>query len=153
MRFLELKIPPPAVVALVGLGMWFAAPYGPAVPMAYEVRVTILVVCVLAGGATAVAGELEFRRARTTANPFRPGNARALVTSGIYRYTRNPMYLGLALALLGWAAYLASVPAFLGPVAFVLYLGRFQISPEERILAGKFGQDYAAYAARVRRWL
>jgi protein-S-isoprenylcysteine O-methyltransferase Ste14 len=151
-QFLELKIPPPAVAALIGAGMWYAAQYGPFVQWPLQIRIALLVALALAGGAIALAGEREFRRARTTVNPFRPGNATTLVTSGIYRFTRNPMYAGIALVVLGWAAFLGSALALLGPVAFVLYISRFQIAPEERILSEKFGQAYAEYAARVRRW-
>ena len=107
----------------------------------------------LAGGAIALAGSLEFKRARTTVNPFKPESSTALVTSGIYRFTRNPMYVGLALLLLGWSAFLCSAWALFGPVIFVLYINRFQITPEERVLSAKFGAAYAEYTTRVRRWL
>jgi protein-S-isoprenylcysteine O-methyltransferase Ste14 len=76
-----------------------------------------------------------------------------LVTTGIYHHTRNPMYVGLLLVLLGWVSFLCSVIALLGLVAFVIYITRFQIVPEERVLLAKFGADYAEYLARVRRWL
>lgn len=79
--------------------------------------------------------------------------ASSLVTNGVYRFTRNPMYVGLLLALSGWAAFLSSPSALVYLVAFVLYMNRFQIEPEERVLASRFGADYAAYRTRVRRWL
>jgi len=107
----------------------------------------------LAGGATALAGDLAFKRAETTVNPFKPQNTSSLVTSGVYRFTRNPMYLGLLMVVLGWGAFLCSALALLGPVAFVTYITRFQIVPEERVLLAKFGMTYAAYIGRVRRWL
>ena len=107
----------------------------------------------LSGGILAFAGTRSFKRAQTTINPLRPTNASSLVTSGVYRFTRNPMYLGLLLLLLGWSVYLSSVVALVGPVFLVLYLGRFQIAPEERALTAKFGKDYLDYTSRVRRWL
>lgn len=82
-----------------------------------------------------------------------PGGASSLVQGGIYRFTRNPMYLGFLLVLGGWAVLLANGLAFVGPLAFVAYLNRFQIGPEERALAGLFGPEYAKYRARVRRWV
>jgi protein-S-isoprenylcysteine O-methyltransferase Ste14 len=94
-----------------------------------------------------------FRRFRTTVHPEKPENTTALVMTGIYRLTRNPMYVGVTLALLGWAVWLRVPVALLGPVAFVLYVNRFQIVPEERVLASKFGEAYAAYCRRVRRWV
>jgi protein-S-isoprenylcysteine O-methyltransferase Ste14 len=141
MRALELKVPPPLVAVLIGAAMWFAA------------RQRAFVAIALVGGATALAGDLEFKRARTTINPFKPQNSTALVTSGIYRFTRNPMYLGLTLVLLGWAAFLCWVWALLGPVVFAIYISRFQIAPEERALSAKFGAAYTEYTIRVRRWL
>jgi protein-S-isoprenylcysteine O-methyltransferase Ste14 len=150
---LELKVPPPVVAFLVGAAMWFAAWQRTSLELPLVVRTVAFVVLGLAGGATALAGNLEFRRLRTTVNPFKPENATALVTSGIYRFTRNPMYVGLALLVLGWAAFLCSAWALLGPVVFVLYVSRFQIAPEERVLSAKFGAAYTEYTARVRRWL
>ena len=97
-------------------------------------------------------GLLAFFRRGTTINPLRPAKASALVTGGIYRITRNPMYVGMAFLLAGWAVWLGALWPFLGPVLFVAYLTRFQILPEERILRGKFA-EFDAYATRVRRWL
>lgn len=106
-----------------------------------------------AGLGVGIAGVLAFRRARTTVNPWRPERASALVDTGIYRHTRNPMYLGLLLGLLGWAVYLGSLLALLLALAFVPWMNRFQIGPEERALERIFGDDFAAYRRRVRRWL
>ncbi|MEO8743617.1 MAG: isoprenylcysteine carboxylmethyltransferase family protein [Lysobacteraceae bacterium] len=153
MQALELKIPPPLVVLLVGTAMWFVARTGPSIELSHFARVFAFIVLALVGGVTAIAGEREFKRAKTTANPLKPQNASALVTSGVFRFTRNPMYLGLVLFLLGWAAYLCSAWALVGPVIFVLYISRFQIAPEERILSNLFGTAYADYRSRVRRWL
>ena len=99
------------------------------------------------------AGVLAFLRARTTIHPHRPAHASALVTTGLYRYSRNPMYLALLLVLAGWAVALANGLAFLLLPGFVLSLDRLQIRPEERILRAKFGAAYEAYARSVRRWL
>jgi protein-S-isoprenylcysteine O-methyltransferase Ste14 len=96
---------------------------------------------------------VSFRRAKTTVNPMTPDAASSLVVSGIYRYTRNPMYLGFLLILTGWAALLSNMLALAVLPAFVVFMNRFQISPEERVLASLFPVDYAEYRARVRRWL
>jgi len=101
----------------------------------------------------AVAGVLEFRRARTTVNPTTPQAATSMVRSGIYRHTRNPMYLGMLLVLAAWAAWLANPAALAVLPAFFLYMNRFQIEPEERILAGLFAGEFDAYRRSVRRWL
>jgi len=153
MHFLELKIPPPVAAILIGAAMWLASRSGPSIDLPLLVRGVAFAAISLVGGAAALAGDLAFRRAQTTINPFKPQNTSALVTSGVYRFTRNPMYLGLLLVILGECAFLCSAPALLGPVAFVAYITRFQIVPEERALRAKFGTAYSAYLARVRRWL
>jgi len=98
-------------------------------------------------------GVVSFRRAKTTVNPLRPEASAALVSTGVYSFTRNPMYLGMALVLFAWAAYLSSIWSLVGPVLFALYITRFQIVPEERALERLFGASFAEYKKRVRRWL
>lgn len=94
-----------------------------------------------------------FIRTGTSPNPFRPENASQLVSTGLYRFTRNPMYLGLLVLLTGWAIQLGSLtPLALLPL-FVITLNTFQIKPEEQALETIFGQEYIAYKTRVRRWI
>jgi protein-S-isoprenylcysteine O-methyltransferase Ste14 len=110
--------------------------------MTFGLAVTIVV--------TAVIG---FRRARTTVDPFHPETASNIVTTGIYRVTRNPMYLGFLLALIAWAVFLGNGIAAVIPPTFVVYMNRFQIEPEERALRARFGAAYEAYLRSVRRWI
>jgi protein-S-isoprenylcysteine O-methyltransferase Ste14 len=152
---LELKIPP-LVVVLIAAGLmllmrWLTPML--AVPLDLDVRMWAALPLLTAGVAVAVAGVLQFRRSRTTVNPMTPERTSALVSSGIYRYTRNPMYAGMLLALLAFAIVLASPASLLMLPAFVVYMNRFQIMPEERELARHFGAEFQAYRARVRRWL
>jgi protein-S-isoprenylcysteine O-methyltransferase Ste14 len=86
-----------------------------------------------------------------TPAPFDP--PRRLIVRGPYRFVRNPMYLGLSFVLVGWAVCLLSPWALIGPLAFVLYINRFQIEPEERTLTALFGAAFTTYATKVRRWL
>ncbi len=153
MRYLEHRVPPPIVGALVAAAMWAVASIGPVVPLSPVVASATAVAVALMGLVFDVLGLLAFRAHRTTVNPLRPERASALVTRGIYRVTRNPMYVGMAFLLLAWAIHLRAGVAFAGPVLFVAYLTRFQIVPEERVLRERFGEAFAAYAARVRRWL
>ncbi len=99
------------------------------------------------------AGVIAFARQRTTVDPTRPENAARLVTGGVYRITRNPMYLGMLIilltALLKWGAYSAA----LVPPLFVWSMNRGQIRREEAALETLFGDAYRAYTRRVRRWL
>lgn len=153
MQWLEHKIPPPVVGALVALAMWFVAPVGPALALGPTTRYVLAVILVAVALAFDLLGLLAFRASRTTINPLTPQRTSALVTGGVYRVTRNPMYVGLCCLLLAWAVYLSALLPFLGPVVFVLYVTRFQILPEERVLGQLFGEQYAQYVTRVRRWL
>ena len=101
----------------------------------------------------AVSGFIAFRHAKTTINPRTPEAASSLVSSGVYRITRNPMYMGLLLVLIAWAVFLSLSWALAGPAVFIAYIQAFQIRPEERHLAALFGTEYSEYKARVRRWL
>jgi protein-S-isoprenylcysteine O-methyltransferase Ste14 len=153
MHALEHKVPPPIVAALVGAAMWVAARIAPALQIEGNLRFAIAGAFFLLGVIVTALGFMAFRRAKTTINPLEPEAATSLVTGGIYRYTRNPMYVGFAALLLGWAVYLAVPWLLLGPVAFILFITRFQIVPEERALSSKFGREYGEYQERVRRWL
>lgn len=153
MRALEHKVPPPLVALAIAVAMWAGAGDIPAFPVATGLRSILAPLVALIGGACAIAGTVSFRRARTTVNPLKPASASSLVTSGIYGVTRNPMYVGLLMALVAMAIYLATIAALIGPLLFMLFIHRFQIVPEERALAEKFGPEYTEYAQRVRRWL
>lgn len=153
MRKLELKIPPPVVALLAALAMWGLASMARPLNLPVTFRVAVAVAFAGAGAALGLAGLLAFRRAKTTLDPMHPDKVRTLVTGGVFGRTRNPMYLSLLLYLCAWASYLASWPALLMLSAFVLYMDRFQILPEERALSGRFGAEFAAYQAEVPRWL
>lgn len=153
MHALEHKIPPPLVAAACALLMWGIAQYSAVWALAAPLRWGLALLLLLAGGAFCLAGMWAFRQAQTTVNPLKPETASTLVRAGVYRYSRNPMYVGFALLLLAWACYLAAPWALLGVLAFVLYIQRFQIAPEERALAQIFGDEFQRYTAQVRRWL
>ena len=153
MRFLELRIPPPVVGLLVGAGMWMIAELPPIVQLPKLARLVVAAVLGASGIAVAVGGVMSFRRAKTTVNPLKPETSSALVSIGVYSFTRNPMYLGMVLVLFAWAVFLSSIWSLIGPVLFALFITRFQIIPEERALDALFGAPYAEYRKRVRRWL
>lgn len=153
MKFLENRIPPPLVALALAAGMWGVAQVAPPLGLELAIRVPIAVAIALAGLAFDFSGLLAFLRQKTTVNPLKPERATSLVTGGVYRFTRNPMYVGMLLLLLAWGVYLDCLPAFIGPVLFVLYMNRFQIGPEERVLREKFGAPFEAYMGEVRRWL
>ena len=153
MKSLELKIPPPAIAALVAVAMWALSRVTPSLQIPTGIRQLSALAVALVGIGFAAAGVISFRRANTTLNPTEPQLTSSLVSSGIYSLTRNPMYVGLLLVLIALAIFLSSPWALLGPAAYFLYVGRFQIAPEERALTALFGAEYTAYLSKARRWL
>ena len=150
---LELRVPPLAVVVAVGALMWVTARAIPAMDFVIPGKLLWAVNLGVIGAVTCAAGIVSFRRARTTVNPLKPDRASSLVVHGIYKYTRNPMYLGLLVVLVAWATFLSNLAALVLVPVYVVYMNRFQIRPEERVLASLFPRDYPAYRAKVRRWL
>ncbi len=153
MNALELKIPPPAVALIFAVAMWGIASFTHMIEVPTPVRAVVAIAIALIGGGISFAGITAFRRASTTVNPLQPEKASSLVTGGIYRVTRNPMYVGLGFVLVAWASFLAAPWTLIAPVAYVAYISRFQITPEERVLSSIFGDAYSSYKAKVRRWL
>jgi protein-S-isoprenylcysteine O-methyltransferase Ste14 len=150
---LDNKVPPPAVALLVAAMMWHLSTYEPALSLSAEMSEILILFLVIVGVSFDVCGLLAFRQLKTTINPMSPNKTSALVTGGIYRLSRNPMYVGLFLFLMAWAIQLSMLWPFIGPVLFVIYITRFQITPEERVMESKFGDEYSIYKNKVRRWL
>lgn len=153
MKRFENRVPPPILVVVFGAAIWGLALLPPSIPLDRTFRLVIAASLVALGVVAVVLGLFAFRRARTTIDPVNIQRASSLVITGIYRLTRNPMYVGFASILLGWAIYLDGLWALLGPIAFVFFISRFQIIAEERAMLERFGSEYAAYRSRTRRWL
>jgi protein-S-isoprenylcysteine O-methyltransferase Ste14 len=153
MSGLENRIPPPIVAAAFALAMRPLAGLLPGWSASFPGQALIAGVVVAAGLGLIAVSIVQFGRARTTINPLNPEAASALVTGGVLRLSRNPMYLGLALVLAGLAVWVGHAAGVLPLAAFVAYITRFQIAPEERALRARFGADFDAYARRVRRWI
>jgi protein-S-isoprenylcysteine O-methyltransferase Ste14 len=153
MTFLETRIPPPLVVLASGALAWGVTTLTPALSLNFPGQAALGLIIAALGVAIAAAGIIAFQKARTTVSPIDPAAATALVDSGIYARTRNPMYLGMAVMLLGWTVILGHPAGLLGLAVFVAYIDRFQIRPEERALQALFGDTFTAYRARVRRWI
>jgi len=152
-HILELKIPPGLLVIITGALMWLGSAATSATALVIPGRSLGAAILILTGVIISGLGVASFRRAKTTVNPMKPESASVLVDRGIYRLTRNPMYLGFLVVLLGWAIFLSNLVAFLLLPAFVYYMNSFQIEPEEKALVALFGQSFVAYKTRVRRWL
>jgi protein-S-isoprenylcysteine O-methyltransferase Ste14 len=133
--------------------MWLVSRLSPAIEVNGVLKNRLAGGFALVAALFTVMGILAFRRARTTIDPIHIERASTLVTRGIYRLSRNPMYVALVLLLCAWTAFLASPWAVLGPLACAAFINRFQIRPEEAALLERFGEDYAVYCRRVRRWI
>lgn len=153
MRTLELRIPPPALLLAAALLMWLVSWALPGLRLAVPGRAVLAIAIVVLGNLIILAGLIEFRRARTTVNPLNPSAASSLVVNGVYTLTRNPMYLGLVIILLGWAVFLSNPLSLLVLPCFIGYMNRFQIIPEEKALESLFGPEFRLYRTRVRRWV
>ncbi|MFM7347464.1 MAG: methyltransferase family protein, partial [Tagaea sp.] len=149
MSALETRVPPPLVALILGALAWLAG--GPA--LEFPGRTTLALHAAALGLAIEIVAALAFVKRRTTLLPWAPDRSETLVTSGLFRFSRNPMHAGQALLLAAWVLYLGTWIAWLALPGYVLYMNRFQIGPEERMLAAKFGAAYDDYRARVRRWL
>lgn len=144
MAMLDTKIPPPVVGLFFAVVMWFASGVVDSFSMPFGIRVAMGLVLLVIGQCISFAGIRSFRKAKTTINPLKPNSASALVSGGIYQFTRNPMYVGLTTTLIGWAAFLLNPLAFVLVPFFILYITVFQIIPEERALLSLFGAEYEA---------
>jgi len=140
-------------MALFGCTAWVIARLLPAFAIELPAHLLIVGALVAAGLALNLVPKVAFKLAGTTVNPLKPASTTALVTSGIYQYTRNPMYLGQSVILLGWVASLQNMVGLLAVPAFMLYISRFQIRPEEQQLSARFPDAYAAFCRQVPRWL
>ena len=153
MNALELKVPPVAQFLVVAAGMWLLAKYVPALSFDVPARRILVVLFFCLGGIVAMPAIAAFRAAGTTVDPRFPDKASGLVVGGAYRYSRNPMYLGLLCLLIAWAVYLSNLLGFACLPLFVLSMNRLQITPEERAMEAQFGDEYRAYRDSVRRWI
>jgi len=145
---------PPPVFGLIAAGLlWAADRYLPGLSVSFPGQAMVAVIVAAIGVMIETVGIAAFVRQKTTVNPLRPERANSLVISGLYRYSRNPMYLGMAFLLCGWALYLGTLSVLVIVPAFIWVLTEVQIKPEEVALEALFGEDYRAYMQRVRRWL
>lgn len=150
---LELKVPPLALFALFLVTMWLAARLTPGYAFHPLFRDIVAALLLAGSGVFGISSLLHFRRVGTTVNPLDPDRSTSLVTHGVYRYSRNPMYLALLLALVAWGLVLTNLYALALAVLFVPYMNRFQILPEERVMEKRFGEAFSAYCEKTRRWL
>lgn len=151
---MHTKIPPPLVMVLFGTLIYLEDKYFPlSIKIEFDEQ-AITTFCFFIVGACIIAlGMLEFSKAKTTVDPLRPERASALVNTGIFRFTRNPMYLGMLIFLIAWCTKLGDVLGLFIIPFFMWYMTVFQIKPEEQAMQKIFGDEFSEYKKRVRRWL
>ncbi|MCP4300192.1 MAG: isoprenylcysteine carboxylmethyltransferase family protein [Gammaproteobacteria bacterium] len=154
MNLLETKLPPVLVLSIGILLVWLLSlimpePLRSGSPFKLVLAVTLFV----SGIILAISAGLSFRKFRTSVDPMNPDKANSIVTTGVYSISRNPMYLAMLLVLIAFAVFMWQASSILVLLAFIAYMTRFQIIPEERVLARKFGDEFRHYCERVRRWI
>ncbi|MCK0147017.1 isoprenylcysteine carboxylmethyltransferase family protein [Arenibacter sp. F26102] len=149
---MKLKIPPIVVTFLFGLFMYLLAKYLPVGYFEFFGRYYLMFFLCFLALLIGIVSLFQFFRAKTSRDPLAPAKTSRLVTSGLYQYSRNPMYLALLLLLLAWGLYLGNAFNTLLAAGFVFYMNTFQIIPEEEVLANKFGKEFHKYCVMVRRW-
>ncbi|MEM9384279.1 MAG: isoprenylcysteine carboxylmethyltransferase family protein [Pseudomonadota bacterium] len=150
---MKLRVPPPVVGLLCAGAAWGLHRWGPLIEVHVPGQRAVAVTLIAVGLAIDVTAVIAFFRAKTSITPLAPGKTTELVVSGWYRFSRNPMYLGMLGVLIGWVLWLGQPLGVLTLILFVIWITTFQIVPEEQVLAQKFGERYEAYRSRVRRWL
>jgi len=153
MKASQLNIPPPIITILCAACMWLIAKLTPNYSHEYPFCKSAAFIISIFGGIISVLAMYSFFLAKTTINSVKLNTTSSIVVSGIYSYTRNPMYLGLLLVLFGWFLFLSNIFAAIVIPLFILFMNYFQISPEEKALELKFGQAFVLYKSKVRRWL
>ena len=153
LKALKLKIPPIAQFVAVALGMWLIAKSTPALSIDIPARLALVVLFICVAACVAIPAVAAFRTAGTTVEPRRPERASRLVTDGVYRFSRNPMYLGLLCLLIAWALYLSNMLGFAALPLFVVSMNYLQIHVEEQAMEAQFAEEYRDYRNSVRRWI
>ena len=147
------RVPPPVYLVVSGALMWLVSRSNYDPPLSIPFTPVLSGVCIIAGALIAIVAVFQFRKAQTTVDPLHPDKASALVSAGIFHYSRNPMYLGMAMLLLGLAIKLGSAFALMVLPLFLIVITYLQIKPEEEALTSLFGASYSEYCQQVRRWI
>jgi protein-S-isoprenylcysteine O-methyltransferase Ste14 len=153
LKSLNLKVPPVVVGVLVGLAQWGVSRSIPELAVDIKYQGPMAVVVMSLGVVLLFFGTWSFKKHATTVNPLKPGEASTLVTSGIYSWTRNPMYLGMMILLIGTSIHFGNIGATATVLLFWAYITQFQIKPEEAILTDLFPDDFPLYCESTRRWM
>ena len=145
---LDTKIPPPIVtlLILVFINLFESKDY--------ELNTEWISIIILSMGVFFIfSAVIQFIRRKTTVNPTKPHKTTSLVITGTFKFTRNPMYLGMLLIIISFALYKSSIISLILIPLFIFYINKFQIEPEELEMRKKFGKEYEDYCKKVDRWI
>lgn len=148
-----LKIPPVVVTLVTVLLMWMVAKQHFQFDISLNISFLITIHLGLYAVIIGLIGVVQFSKNKTTVNPHKPENSSTLVTDGIYKYTRNPMYVALSIGLIAFGFYLNSLLSLVVLPLFIWFMSTYQIKPEEKMLIQIFGDEYRDYQQKVRRWV
>ena len=148
---MKTKIPPPILALIMIVIIYLSSLTVETFTFSYQTVLGVLVVAI--GLGCAVPSFRLFAKNKTTISPFTPSETTALVTSGMYRYSRNPMYLGLVLLTIAATIFFGTWLGIVIVVAFIFLLNLLQIIPEEEALLDIFGEEYVEYKKKARRWI
>ncbi len=150
---MELKIPPPLLALMCEAFMWGISKTVGLSSVESGVAGPLSLIVLIVGLAISISAIALFRKAKTTINAMKPQSATRLVYAGIYRLSRNPMYLSVLLILTSWAIWLENYFNLAVLFFFVWYITKFQIVPEEKALEELFPEEFESYKSKVRRWI
>ena len=145
------KIPPPLVVLILVISTFFSSKKIDLIQIPFQSLISIFILSM--GILILLNPVLKFKKSKTTINPIKFKKVNKLVTSGIYKYSRNPMYLGLLMIVISSSIFYLNIYSISTPLFFYLWINRFQIKREEVFLTEKFGEDYLSYKKKTRRWI
>ena len=146
-----IKIPPPILVFILITSNYFSQNQLEIIHLPYKYLISVLIL--LVGTLILISPVFKFIKSKTTVNPVKFKKVNKLVTSGIYKYSRNPMYLGMILIIISTSIYYLNYYSLVTPFIFYFWINRFQIKREEIFLTEKFGKEYLSYMSKTRRWI
>ena len=146
-----IKIPPPILVIILTSLVYFSSTKLELIHLPYRQSVSVIILII--GLIVIISPVIDFIKSKTTVNPVKFKNVNTLVTTGIYRYSRNPMYLGMILIIISTTVYYLNFLSVFSPLIFYIWINKFQINREEIFLEDKFGSEYLKYKSKTRRWI
>lgn len=149
---LELKVIPPVQLIISASLMYSLATYFPQYDFVLQISLPIIIILIIAASLIGILALYDFHKHQTTFHPHTPEKTSKVVDTGVFSYSRNPMYISLVMLLLALGFYFQNYSSFCIVPLFIGYITRFQIIPEEKMLDKLFPNDYQTYCQKVNRW-